>query len=441
MQWLALYVFLTGLVFFGQSGKAGDRWPAARSGDEPHYLVLLDSLVHDQDLLVQNNYASPRASQGRYLRGVALDHHSVLVHPDRQDWVLWDECYFMQWTGLPPRWFEQHYKDSCPPGEHLTYYQEYGWHPPGYPLLLAICVGPWMLAGLAHYESLIVALQLAFFSLAVFRLRRLGPVSWPALAVLSLLVPASYYNAVFYTEGLSASLVLLAWTEFERKRFGWSGVWLALLAFIKESYFPFVPLFGVFAFWQSGRPGQAAKLMAPALLALLAFFYRSWLIYGGPFFTYLPWQSNTAFWSTLTGAFFSPVDGLFVFTPLLVWAPLALWIFARQRGRLQALLITSLLLYQFGLVHASVHWSGGPTYAHRLMVPVLTLLLWPLWISRPTGWVPGQRVWPRRLRWLWTLLATVSVLNTVYALGHLQNSWNQPAWFNLWNWPSSQALR
>jgi hypothetical protein len=51
-------------------------WPRIHSGDEPHYLIILNSLIRDGDMDLANNYASVHAGgtdAGLSFAGQALD--------------------------------------------------------------------------------------------------------------------------------------------------------------------------------------------------------------------------------------------------------------------------------------------------------------------------------------------------------------------------------
>src|SRR5438552_3458551 len=66
----------------------------ALSGDEPHYLVAINSLLHDGDLALTDDYG--RAFEGgweagRRFRLVRLDHHTILY--DGREHALWNTVF------------------------------------------------------------------------------------------------------------------------------------------------------------------------------------------------------------------------------------------------------------------------------------------------------------------------------------------------------------
>ena len=48
------------------------------TGDEPHYMIMADALVHDQTFDIRNAYS--RESQTRKLHSAPLDPHVVIVN-------------------------------------------------------------------------------------------------------------------------------------------------------------------------------------------------------------------------------------------------------------------------------------------------------------------------------------------------------------------------
>src|ERR1700756_1463359 len=77
------------------------RPPQVFSGDEPHYLVMINSMVLDGDLDLANNYAAVHqgaAQAGEGSRFRALDHHTVWFENGRR--VSWPSRYQLN----PAKW-------------------------------------------------------------------------------------------------------------------------------------------------------------------------------------------------------------------------------------------------------------------------------------------------------------------------------------------------
>ena len=79
MLWVTVFVARTEL-------RPGPTLRAATagvtSGDEPHYLLILNSILRDGDLQLEADYrrvAAGGGDAGMRFRGVHLDHHTILV--------------------------------------------------------------------------------------------------------------------------------------------------------------------------------------------------------------------------------------------------------------------------------------------------------------------------------------------------------------------------
>ena len=118
--------------------------PGVRSGDEPHYLVLINSVISDGDFDLANNYrdmhrGGPQA--GRVFAGAPLDHHVNWYEGDRL--VKWWQAYQMD----PNAWQkdeEGHRMPTHRPESGLGPVPgpEYSQHPAGLAFLLAPILYP-----------------------------------------------------------------------------------------------------------------------------------------------------------------------------------------------------------------------------------------------------------------------------------------------------------
>jgi hypothetical protein len=89
----------------------------------------------------------------------------------------------------------------------------------------------------------------------------------------------------------------------------------------------------------------------------------------------------------LGGILFSPGKSIFLYAPMLLLAPLGLWLMYRRRatgdgrpanGRLTAILLTAEIAA--GILFNSLWWAwtGNFAWGPRLIMPILPLLIWPL---------------------------------------------------------------
>jgi len=161
--------------------------PMIHSGDEPHYLVLINSVVRDGDIDVANNYADVHLGgnqAGRKFAGWAIDHHvnwywhTHLIH--------WWQAYENQY----PRWNKDADGHPVPTLRTDSIHRpvnshEYSQHPPGLAWVLAPFVWPFRKTSLLEpavllCSSLVTAAAVsAFFRLIRMENRRMGTPETP----------------------------------------------------------------------------------------------------------------------------------------------------------------------------------------------------------------------------------------------------------------------
>src|SRR5262249_23622276 len=150
-------------------GRADGRvvWgsPRVYSGDEPHYLVMINSLIEDGDLDLSNNYQSVHEGSfqaGLRFRAKPLDHHVAYYVNGKYN--KWDELF--EWgTDDKGRIVPRPRPDldeslAVEAGE----YPEYGAHPPG----LALLIAPFLLPFRGTYR--VESAAVLFSTVAVFLL-------------------------------------------------------------------------------------------------------------------------------------------------------------------------------------------------------------------------------------------------------------------------------
>ena len=438
-------------IFF-QRWKLSFTPPGARSGDEPHYLVLLNSIIRDGDLRVDNNYQSSEVQRGIYLSELLIDHHSLLVDREQRLSVRWDQIYRYQvgkdqFTVRPDN--PLHFDPA-----RLNQSIEVGWHPPGYPMLLA----PWLYYFIRYdfyyYETIIVLLQMLLYAAALLYLARSYRISIPLTVLIGTALPSYYYNAAFYTEGVASSLLIFWIALYHRRRYLMLSIVSSLLFFIKESYGPIlIILAALIAFepWlqQPGRsvamPGLATVwnpshfrptpdckplhcdvLIIPPMVVMAIFVLKSYLIYGEAFRTYLPWEWNPEIVHALFALITGSSTGLLAFSPIIL--PVGREVIRDLfRSDSEAYAVVAILIYQYLLASFSIHWAGGPTFAYRLLVPVIALF---------TPWIVNQltsrkKTGSRGLYFIWWLLLAISWINTFYGICNLNSAYNALPFINL----------
>lgn len=331
--------------------------PLVLSGDSPHYLVIVNSLLSDADLDVSNNYTQAERGgldAGTRFRGVRLDHHADRTRGGR----------------------------------------EYSVHAPYLPLLLAAFV--WPLRGTPWVEPACIWLTMLagiatiwLFGVLLERTRPHRPAGSDGLhplLLLALATPFWCYSRDLWTEAWTA----LAWTALLVVR---TPRWSAGICFLGVLFrYPFALAAAVtgLILWvrKQRRLGQAilfVSILSVAFAVLVAqFVYRdtghfSMLHFGthvdpehGAVVTPFGFQLRG-----LWGLMLDPVEGLLPFAPFLAWG---VWQW-RKGGHVYlpaSAYYVLISLYQVG-------WGAGTGFSARHLVPMIPVLVFGVAESMPKG--------------------------------------------------------
>ncbi len=317
------------------------------SGDEPHYLLMAYSLIHDGDLDLANNYANKDYEQF-YQRGV------------------------LEPQGL----------------EHVVDGKRYSHHPLG-PVLLIL---PGFLIagriGAAVTMALLAALAL-YLTMRV--LEEMGAEGWAlhATGIVGLFSsPLLLFSGLIFPEIPTACLVALSLLLVIKKRRAWLGLCLGLMIWMHNRnvliFFPFL-LFAAYEIWKDKkyRLSQAGKFgvcFGIPVLFLVLYFYSLYGVltplgaHNEPF-TSLFRLSH--FWDGFFGLLLDQECGLWFHFPifgLVVTGGFLLW---RSKSSLGLLVAGTLLFYylfmsfyeNLGLTPATRYWVG--------VTPLLLLTIYP----------------------------------------------------------------
>ena len=401
-------------------------------GDEPHYLVITQSLLLDHDLRIGNNH-------------------------QRQDYAAYYD------DDLPPH--------AIAPGRDG---ETYSVHPIGLPILAAPAFAA---AGYPGVVMLMVLLAATAAALAWAWVRRVtGSVSaatfsWSAVA---LSVPYLASSGTIYPEIPAALAVMVAASVAIRDaglgdttgeaRKAPAGAWRSLLLGLSAGVLPWLHakyallsaallMIGAWRSWRDAAPSTAARARLVALAAVpygaslagwFAFYYVVWgspwpsAPYGGASGTQMSlWNLARG----VPGLLFDQEYGVLTYAPAVGLAFLGLWSMWRTGGRARGLAVEiSLSLSALLLtVGAFQMWWGGTALPGRMLVSVLLLASLPVaWEFRAAAERPERRA-AYRLLLLVGLIGTLSALlvrnGAMLALGRNGVSrvleWLSPDW-HLW---------
>jgi hypothetical protein len=373
--------------------------PSAVSGDEPHYVLVLNSLVVYHQLELQDTYYRAQHVGFEANFYPLQDHHTIVVNRRTGRHVLWGE-------GGP---------EFLPPAPDLY---EVSLHPMGYPALLAAFLMPFHpTVRQVQPDAAVIILLLAWSGALVtyFIARRVGMGRGLALGTTSLLALASpwlVYTKSFYSEpAIGLSLALALWAlESDRPK-------LAALATGAATIFK--PPFAVAGLgfiiermwarrWRDAI--EMSLVLAACVTALIGFNY--WLA-RTPIIPVPPGWTNGSrlypLWATLIG----PTTGLFVFAPWTIFAFAFLGLallppWNRKSSVLRRIAIpTTLYLTVLVVVVA----FPGTCYGPRYWVPFLPWLA----IASVEGMRSINRPWPIRYALRISFLPTV-ILCAAFAI-------------------------
>ncbi len=317
--------------------------PYPLSGDSPHYLAAVNSLIVDGDFDLSNNYTAAAKGGwdlGARFRGVAIDRHV----------------------------------DQAPGGAEI------GTHSPFMALLLSLFALPfrgtaWV--GPVCILATTLAGVLALFLFQHFLTRHAAGFDPAAATVwLALATPLWCYSRDIWSE----PWITLIWVALLLSRHPWSKAGLALAGTLLKYPFVVVPLtMGVLALRRKERAIGWTLIASSAgglvvAVGVVQYLFRdvghSSLFHSGIHAGFgLPFSGTV-------GLLFSPENGLLWFFPFLAWG---LWEFRKGGDR-------CLPLVAFFLVHACYQdWAGGTGFSARYLVPMLPVMVWAVCEAKPRG--------------------------------------------------------
>lgn len=342
------------------SAAAWQARPSIPGGDEPHYLIITQSLLKDHDLRIENNHRNG-------------DYHA----------------YF---AGELPK---PDYRRRGRNGEI------YSIHAPGLPALVAPAFAVAGYPGVVVFLILLASAGTALAWWLTYLVTGRSDAAWFGWAATTLSVSTIFHSFTVYPDGPGGVLTLIGmWallrTEQERKtgdeRIGpwWlHGAALALLPWIHTRFALIAGSLGALIILRlSTTKNSAGKAVAfltiPAISAIcwIGFFIG---IYGtpDPSAPYANEEGSASFIpGGLAGLFFDQRFGLLAYAPVLMvaFSGLLFMIRDRHRRRLGLELLFVVVPYLLAVTHFAMWW-GGHSAPARFFVPMVPLLAIPAGIT------------------------------------------------------------
>ncbi|MDY7232045.1 hypothetical protein [Hyalangium rubrum] len=402
-------------------------WPRVVGGDEPHYLVLIDSFLEDGDFDLKNNYLEVHMGgqqAGLRFAGSSVDHHtSWYVNGERRVWaeLFWPNVF--DW----PRDGAGRPMAQVRPGvdPRIAEGPEAPAHPVGIALLLAPVLYPFK-GGSGLLEPLaILFAALATVGALLFTWRLLRQLTDDAGAVRLALValflgsPLWYYARSFFNEPFLLFLLAGAFATALRPKLAWlTGLFIALAMLMKpQSVLLLAPLA-----LPALRERKWGSIVMLGLLPFLAGLLQLWLnarLYGSPALGPYPFYKGD-FWTGARGLWLHPRRGMLVYAPWLLFA-VAGWPALVRRKPWESAMLLSGFFCVFILTSIWLYWDGGWCYGPRLLVPVLPLL--GVGVIGALESPLLQRFAPR---WLFMNLVLFAALTNGFAVMRYGHSIDQP---------------
>ena len=348
------------------------------SGDEPHYLIALNSVINDHDFDLSNNYL--RVSEGfgdagaRFLYA-QLAHHTVFVKKGEKP-ISWLNVFNMHTLARNPDFADI----------SLLGYTERPNHPHIVTLIYVLFMYP-LLGFMGTEQAALVVTELfavagigVFWILCSHYFHRNKQIV--ATLLFAFCTPFWFYARTLYSEVLTALLLLLSLHLVLRGRAPViTGFLTSILIGIKISFIP-VPLIFLLYMWYVGRKQELLKFGLGFSLFLGIFVLLNYFIYydplyfsivGNVFDTYSSlWGQSVleGIWGTLA----SPSHGILPFAPYAIFALFSSGaIFVKHKYKYYIIiLITLSMIILYSLWK---DWGGGYSFANRFAVPVMSFLV------------------------------------------------------------------
>jgi hypothetical protein len=329
-RWRLFFLFLASVLIFSAGTVLFISSGLTTAGDEPHYLLITHSLLHDKDFDLANNYAQEDYSRYAKSAGKMKPHAVWGARPG--------SLYSAHSPGVSVFLLPFYAFGSLFRGPALLFFIRLGMTVFGALFSLQVylyarsewgnetlALWLWFFAGFTSpvfFYSIHVypEIVIAFLSLAVLRLLRFSPsLSWPRVIVCSLFLASFiWFHSLKYIALFVPLFCYGLWVLFKKPRPAWK---IALFVII-----PAVATFLYLEFQHSlyGSYSLSSATWARPMTGEESLQFARNLVFG------IPWRYRC---ETLAGYFFDQRDGLFFYAPLYFFALLGAWEMWRRKKK------------------------------------------------------------------------------------------------------------
>jgi hypothetical protein len=406
------------------------RWfgrPQVVGGDEPHYLVMINSLLRDGDFSLRNNYDAVHDGAGEAGRGFAhsaIDHHVTYYMPNGER-LVWRELFepnVFAYTRGPDGLRVPIPQPGTDPS--FTTAPEYPAHPIGMAVLLAPVLFPFRSTELIEPLALFCSALAVVASVFLFR-RLLRELTRDTFAINAVLIATFlgtsiwFYARALFTESFLLPCMVGAYAMAFAKRPLACGAFIAAAISMKPPMLILGAPMGLI-FWMQHRAWRplvpvAVRLAPLPAVSALVLLVSNAKMYGSPWRGAYPYYVGSLA-EGAKGLLFDGTKGLLWLAPATLLAVVGWFFVAKKKPMHTAALLFGFVAF-FILAALWKYWDGGWCFGPRLIVPVIPLLM-----AGAVGlW---EREWMKRFfpRWLAVNLVLVSCLINLGAVRYYANS-------------------
>lgn len=433
---LAVY-FLAAIYSFNPcTGQFHSDPPIASSGDEPHYLIMISSLLIDRDLDLANNYESARRGgfdAGRRRVSRNLDHHTVVTDRRTGHSALWGQLF-----GLEPRPCDPRdptctgynratnlFPDYTPNNPNFA---ERPWHSVPFPALLALLIAGSRQEAFEAKATYMVVLISWLTGLVTYACAlKLGlNRNWSlgAVAVLFFASPWFVYSHSLFAMTFLGLLLALALLAMLYRRFIIAPILITIASMQSEAFVVIIPAWAFYLYftkqkkagWMLGLAGITSLVVAGLINRLLlgrVSLRGMWIL-----FSPVLWE-----------AYVEPGRGLFLFVPwcLVVFFFLGVLLYNWRTDLDRPIMLIAAAFLPMAAIYTFMQDTGGDGFGPRYWVPHLP------WLS--ILFVTAMRKYwdfkPRLLRPILFVLIAISavIASTAGAASRSASAfWAKPPW-------------